>query len=107
MPDTPLQLATPTDLPPEATSAIGDKLVGLAADGLVLYIKTKNFHWHLSGRQFRDLHLMFDEQAAEILASIDPLAERGRQIGRTTLRSIGHTARLQTLQDDDDQLVRR
>ena len=69
---------------------ISTAINGLLADGLALYLKTKNFHWHLSGKHFRDYHLLFDEQAAQIFAMTDPLAERIRKIGGTTLRSIGH-----------------
>ena len=76
-------------------------LNGALADHLALFVKTKNFHWHVSGPHFRDYHLMFDEQAAEIFAMTDPLAERARKVGGTTLRSIGHIGRLQRLLDND------
>ena len=77
----------------------------LVADTFALYLKTKNFHWHVSGRHFRDYHLLFDEQASAIFGSIDELAERVRKIGGTTLRSIGHIAKLQTLKDNDEAFV--
>ena len=77
----------------------------LIADALALYVKTKNFHWHLAGRHFRDYHLLFDEQATQILELVDPLAERVRKLGGTTLRSIGHIAQLQKVKDDDRDLV--
>ena len=77
----------------------------MIADALALYVKTKNFHWHLAGPRFRDYHLLFDEQAAAILDSIDILAERVRKLGGLTIRSIGHIARLQTVQDDNDEFV--
>ncbi|HWL14392.1 MAG TPA: DNA starvation/stationary phase protection protein, partial [Opitutus sp.] len=77
----------------------------LLADVFALYLKTKNFHWHMSGPHFRDYHLMLDEQASELLALIDPIAERARRIGGTTLRSIGHIAREQRLADNDAAYV--
>src|SRR6188508_2679330 len=101
----PPQLATKTDLSPQETKAVTEAVNPLIADSFALYVKTKNFHWHLSGPRFRDFHLLFDEHAAEILASIDPLAERLRKIGGTTITSIGHIDRLQTLEDDDDTYV--
>jgi len=101
----PPQLATPTDLPAEAVQAISQSINGLIADAFALYVKTKNFHWHLASSHFRDYHLLLDEQAAEILASIDPLAERVRKVGGTTLRSIGHISQLQSLSDNDADFV--
>lgn len=98
-------LATPTDLKPEDVRAITEVVNSLIADALALYVKTKNFHWHLSGPRFRDYHLLFDEQAGPLLESVDVLAERVRKIGGTTIRSIGHIGRLQTLEDDDDEFV--
>lgn len=95
------RLETPTFLSPKATEEIAAALTTLLADSLALYLKTKNFHWHVSGPHFRDYHLMFDEQAAEIFAMTDPLAERARKVGGTTLRSIGHIGRLQRLPDND------
>ena len=85
-------LRTPTDLGSNARRDIGGALNAILADTYALYLKTKNFHWHVSGPHFRDYHLMFDEQAAELLASTDDIAERVRKIGGTTLRSIGHIA---------------
>lgn len=99
------QLATPTDLQSEDVRAITEVVNSLIADALALYVKTKNFHWHLSGPRFRDYHLLFDEQAGPLLESVDVLAERVRKIGGTTIRSIGHIGRLQTLEDDDDEFV--
>src|SRR5919112_5991793 len=98
-------LATPTDLSAEAVRDISGALNALLADMFALYLKTKNFHWHVSGPHFRDYHLMFDEQAAEIFAMTDPLAERARKVGGTTLRSIGHIGRLQRLADNDASYV--
>src|SRR2546429_7368370 len=98
-------LDTPTDLTPEATKNISGALTILLADLFALYLKTKNFHWHISGPHFRDYHLMLDEQAAAIFATTDPLAERVRKLGGTTLRSIGQIGKTQTLQDNDDEFV--
>src|SRR5213079_840722 len=98
-------LDTPTDLPEAASDKISAALNTLLADAFALYLKTKNFHWHISGPHFRDYHLMLDEQADAIFATTDPLAERVRKLGGTTLRSIGHIAKIQTLQDNDDQFV--
>jgi len=102
---TPKALATTTDLKPDEVRAVVEAVNPLIADAFALYVKTKNFHWHLSGSRFRDYHLLFDEQAAAILEAIDPLAERVRKIGGTTLRSVGHIARLQTIRDDDEEYV--
>lgn len=98
-------LDTPTDLAPDAVETISATLNALLADAFALYLKTKNFHWHVSGRHFRDYHLLLDEQAAQILATTDELAERVRKVGGTTLRSIGHVARLQTIEDNDEGYV--
>lgn len=95
-------LDTPTDLDAAAVTAISEALNGLLADSYALYLKTKNFHWHVSGPHFRDYHLLFDEQAADILGSTDDMAERVRKIGGTTLRSIGQIAKLQTVIEDND-----
>lgn len=95
-------LDTPTDLSDAAVTDISKALNTILADSFALYLKTKNFHWHVSGRHFRDLHLLFDEQAAQILDSTDEIAERVRKIGGTTLRSIGHIGKLQTLKDNDE-----
>ena len=98
-------LKTPTDLPRNAVNKVADALNTVLADSYVLYLKTKNFHWHVSGPHFRDYHLMFDEQAAQILATTDLVAERVRKTGGTTLRSIGDIARRQTLKDNDADFV--
>ena len=94
-------LVTPTDLTPKASRDIGGALNSVLADVFVLYLKTRNFHWHVSGPHFRDYHLMMDEQADQIFAIADPIAERVRKIGATTLRSIGHITRLQRISDND------
>jgi starvation-inducible DNA-binding protein len=99
------ELDTPTDLSQEGVDKISAALNPLVADAFALYIKTKNFHWHVSGRHFHDYHLMLDEQADAIFASIDELAERVRKIGGTTLRSVGHLAKLKTISDNDEQFV--
>ncbi len=98
-------LATPTDLTSNATTDIAPALTALLADVFVLYMKTKNFHWHMSGPHFRDYHLMLDEQGEQIFAMTDDIAERARKIGGTTLRSIGHIGRLQRLLDNDADYV--
>ena len=98
-------LTTPTDLPEEDVRKVTEAINPLIADAFVLYVKTKNFHWHLSGARFRDLHLLFDEQAEAILGSVDPLAERVRRIGGTTIRSVSHISQLQTISDDNEDLV--
>jgi starvation-inducible DNA-binding protein len=98
-------LATVTDLTPQEVQAITEAVNPLIADAFALYVKTKNFHWHLSGSHFRDYHLLFDEQAEAMLASIDIMAERVRRIGGTTIRSISHIAQLQTIADDNDDFV--
>jgi starvation-inducible DNA-binding protein len=99
------KLATPTDLKAEGAAKVVATLNPLIADSLALFIKTKNFHWHLSGMHFRDLHLMFDEQADQLITSVDPLAERVRKLGGSTLKSIGHIGQTQTLKDDNDDFV--
>ena len=99
------RLNTPTDLSEDAIRDISEALNGLLADTFALYLKTKNFHWHVSGPHFRDYHLLLDEQAAQIEASIDVLAERVRKIGGMTIRSIGHIARLQRVKDNDEEFV--
>ena len=98
-------LRTPTDLGANATKDIAAALNGVLADMFALYLKTKNFHWHMSGRHFRDYHLMLDEQADQIFAVTDDLAERVRKVGGTTLRSIGHVAKLQRIADNDAAYV--
>jgi starvation-inducible DNA-binding protein len=98
-------LDTPTDLPQDAVDKISASLNTLLADAFALYMKTKNFHWHVSGRQFRDYHLMLDEQSEAIFATTDQLAERVRKLGGTTLHSIGEIAKLQTIQDNNEAYV--
>jgi starvation-inducible DNA-binding protein len=98
-------ISTPTRLAGNATADISGALNILLADMFALYLKTKNFHWHVSGPHFRDFHLLFDEQAEQILASTDTMAERVRKVGGTTLRSIGHIARLQRVSDNDANFV--
>jgi starvation-inducible DNA-binding protein len=98
-------LHTPTDLKPTAVTDIAAALNLVLADMFALYVKTKNFHWHISGPHFRDYHLLLDEQAAQIFATTDSIAERVRKIGGTTLRSIGHIARLQRVLDNDADFV--
>ena len=93
-------LDTPTDLSPEGTKAITAALNPLVADAFALYLKTKNFHWHVSGPHFRDYRLLLDDQGDQIFAMTDELAERVRKIGGTTLRSIGHVAKLQRVPDN-------
>ena len=98
-------LKTPTDLASNATKTVKDALNAILADSFALYLKTKNFHWHVSGPHFRDYHLLLDEQAAQIFASTDDIAERIRKTGNTTLRSIGDIARHQTISDNDQDFV--
>jgi starvation-inducible DNA-binding protein len=98
-------LVTPSDLGADATKDLSRSLTTLLADMLALYVKTKNFHWHMSGSHFRDYHLLLDEQSDQLFATTDPIAERVRKIGGTTLRSIGHIGRLQRLLDNDADFV--
>ncbi len=98
-------LDTPTDLGSGATKDISGALNALLADMFALYMKTKNFHWHISGPNFRDYHLLLDDQAAQIYATTDVIAERVRKVGGTTIRSIGHIARLQRVLDNDADYV--
>ena len=98
-------LDTPTDLPQAAVDKVSAAVNVLLADAFALYVKTKNFHWHVSGRHFRDYHLMLDEQSDAIFATTDQLAERVRKLGGTTLRSIGQIAELQTIQDNNETYV--
>src|SRR3954447_1721653 len=97
--DAPLQ--TPSDLTPAATKEVSGAMNAILADVFALYLKTKNFHWHMSGPHFRDYHLLLDEQADQLFAMTDVIAERVRKVGGTTLRSVGHIARLQRLSDND------
>src|SRR3954451_1327661 len=94
-------LDTPTDLTAEATRDISGAMNAILADVFALYLKTKNFHWHLSGPHFRDYHLMFDEQGDQLFAMTDLIAERVRKVGGTTLRSIGQIARLRRIADNE------
>lgn len=101
----PQQLATPTDLSAQEVQAITEAINPLIADAFALYVKTKNFHWHLAGSHFREYHKLFDQQARTIFDSIDPLAERVRKLGGTTIRSITHISQLQSIPDDNDGFV--
>jgi starvation-inducible DNA-binding protein len=98
-------LKTPTDLDPRGVSAIEGELRNLLADVFALYVKTKNFHWHMTGSQFRDYHLLLDEHSEQIFAMTDDIAERARKIGGTTIRSIGDIARHQRIRDNDAEMV--
>ena len=98
-------LLTPTDLKAAATRDVAAAMNGILADVFALYLKTKNFHWHMSGPHFRDYHVMLDEQADQIYAMADPIAERIRKLGGTTLRSIGHISRTQRILDNDADYV--
>jgi starvation-inducible DNA-binding protein len=98
-------LATRTDLKAGAVKDISAAMNAMLADVFALYLKTKNFHWHMSGPHFRDYHLLLDEQAGEIFAMTDPIAERVRKLGGSTLKSIGHIGRLQRVQDNDADYV--
>ena len=106
MADTPApKLATPTDLKSNQLSSVADALNAALADCFALYIKTKNFHWHVSGPHFRDYHLLLDEQGEQIFAMTDDIAERVRKIGGLTLRSIGQIGRQQRILDNDAEFV--
>ena len=98
-------LATPSDIAPKAVKDITGALNALLADTFCLYLKTKNFHWHMSGPHFRDYHLLLDDHGDQIFAMTDDIAERVRKIGGTTIRSIGHIARLQRIPDNDADYV--
>lgn len=99
------KLTTPTDLGEKARQAITTAINPLVADAFALFVKTKNFHWHMSGSHYRDYHLLLDEQADQIFAMIDVLAERVRKLGGTTIRSIDHIKHLQHIRDDNDSFV--
>lgn len=101
----PFALKTPSDMKDDGIQKIVEAINPIIADAFAVYLKTKNFHWHLSGSHFRDYHLMFDEQAEQLLGSTDPLAERVRKLGGTTLRSISHISSLQTVQDNNADFV--
>jgi starvation-inducible DNA-binding protein len=98
-------LITPTDLSADATRDIGGAMNAILVDVFALYLKTKNFHWHVSGPHFHDYHLMMDDQAEQLFAMTDPIAERIRKVGAMTLRSIGHIARTQRIRDNDADYV--
>ena len=98
-------LTTPSDLDVRAAKEVGGTMNRILADVFALYVKTKNFHWHVYGPHFNDYHHMFDEQAGDILESIDGMAERVRKIGGATIKSVGHISNLQTIEDDNDELV--
>jgi starvation-inducible DNA-binding protein len=98
-------LDTPTDIPKPAVDKISAALNVLLADAFALYLKTKNFHWHVSGRHFHDYHLMLDEQSDAIFATTDQLAERVRKLGGMTVRSIGQVSKLQTIKDNNEDYV--
>src|SRR5438309_7117802 len=98
-------LATPTDLIRSATKDIAGAMNAILADVFALYLKTKNFHWHMSGPHFRDYHLLLDEHADQLFAMTDPIAERIRKIAGLTLRSIGHISRVQLVLDNDVEYV--
>jgi len=104
-PKTVERLGTPTDLSPNATQSIATAMNGLLADSFALYMKTKNFHWHMSGPHFRDYHLLLDEQSEQIFEMTDPMAERIRKIGRLTMHSIGEISRTQRIADNDAEYV--
>jgi len=99
------RLRTPNELGDNAARDLSGALTTLLADTYALYLKTKNFHWHMSGPHFRDYHLLLDEHGDQILAIADPIAERVRKLGRTTLRSVGHITRLQRIKDNDADYV--
>jgi starvation-inducible DNA-binding protein len=105
MSDAPAKLATPTDLQSNAVASVADALNAVLADSFAVYLKTKNFHWHVSGPHFRDYHLLLDDQAAQIFAVTDAIAERVRKTGGTTLRSIGDIGRRQSIKDNDKDFV--
>ncbi|HTV65900.1 MAG TPA: DNA starvation/stationary phase protection protein, partial [Bryocella sp.] len=98
-------LVTPTDLDKAGTKDIAAAMNGILADTFALYLKTKNFHWHMSGPHFRDYHLLLDEHGDQIFAMTDPIAERVRKLGHTTIRSIGQIARAQRVLDNDAEYV--
>jgi starvation-inducible DNA-binding protein len=101
----PAPLHTPSDIKTNKAATVADALNAILADSFALYLKTKNFHWHVSGPHFRDYHLMLDDQATQILGTTDAIAERVRKTGNTTLRSIGDIARHQRIKDNDAEFV--
>lgn len=98
-------LFTPTDLTSKQVKTVTTSINAILADTIALYIKVKNFHWHLASSHYRDYHILFDEHAEQLLMAIDPLAERVRRIGGTTLRSVGHLQELTSIEDDNDEFV--
>jgi starvation-inducible DNA-binding protein len=100
-----VSLNTPSDLSDEATAVLAERINRLVADAYVLYLKTKNFHWHVSGPNFRDFHEMLDEQSEQILESIDPLAERARKLGQPTLHSLAEILQLASLSENEKEFV--
>src|ERR1700693_5578031 len=98
-------ISTRTDLKPAATKDIAGAMNAVLADVFALYLKTKNFHWHMSGPHFRDYHLLLDEQADQLFAMTDAIAERVRKIGGSTLKSVGHISRMQRVKDNDADYV--
>ena len=102
---TPAALKTPSDLETNAITSVADALNALLADSFALYLKTKNFHWHVSGPHFRDYHLLLDDQATQIDAMTDVIAERVRKLGASTIKSVGHIKRLQRVLDNDAEYV--
>ena len=101
----PEELATPTDLKAEEVKQVVETINPLVADAFALFVKTKNFHWHVAGAHFRDYHELLEEQAQSIMGSIDPLAERVRRLGGLTIRSISHIAQLKTIEDQNRDFV--
>jgi starvation-inducible DNA-binding protein len=99
------RLMVPDGFSPQDINSLSRTLNALLADAFALYLKTKNFHWHMSGQHFRDYHLLLDEQASQIFAMTDPIAERVRKVGGTTIHSIGHITRLQRIADNDQEYV--
>lgn len=99
------KLSTPSDLPERGRRAIAEVINPLVADAFALFVKSKNFHWHMSGSHYRDYHLLLDEQATQIFAMIDVLAERVRKLGKTTIHSISHISRLQRVKDDNEEFI--
>jgi starvation-inducible DNA-binding protein len=99
------RLTTPTDLGNDARKEVAAGLTQLLADVFTLFVKTKNFHWHVSGPHFRDYHLLLDDQATDVFATIDPIAERARKLGGTTIRSIGQIGSLHRIEDNDAAFV--
>jgi starvation-inducible DNA-binding protein len=100
-----LPISTPTDLKSQATVDIAAAMNAILADVFAIYVKTKNFHWHMSGPHFRDYHLLLDEQGDQLFAMTDPIAERVRKVGGSTIKSIGHIARTQRISDNDTDYV--